>query len=86
MYPFAPESRTGIGNLTHGLEQRPIYLRTLGFVTLRTARLIERLACLALRYLVMPQTTTHRINGSPAPLGVYKFGRAASLRISMSRA
>ena len=54
------------------------YLRT---VTLRAARLTQRLARSTLRYLLMPQAATHGLNRSTTTLGVHKFGREASFKI-----
>ena len=86
MNSFKPESRTRLSDPTHRLKQPAIQFRTLRLVPLRAARLAQCLARSTLRDLLRPQTTTHHMDDATTPFGVYKFGRAASLRISMSSA
>ena len=84
MHPFATKPWTRIHDTTHRLDQRTILNRLLEPVPLRAPWLSQRLARPALTHLLMPQTTTHRVNGPTPTFGVYKFGRAASFKIALS--
>ena len=77
---------TCVNDAAHLLDQRSILSRPLRLITLRAAMLVQGLARTTFTDLVMPQTATHRVYHASSPFGVYKFGRAASLRISMSNA
>ena len=62
-------------------DQLTVRIRLLRPIPLRAPWLTQRPARPAFRDLLMPQATADLLHRPATTLGVYKFGRAASLRI-----
>jgi hypothetical protein len=70
----------------HLAQQQAILIHLLRLVTLRAAWLVQDAAGSSLGNLFRPQTLADSFYCPPPTFGAYKFGRAASRRICMSRA
>ena len=86
MNTLATETRPGSSDPAHCLQQQTILLWLQRTIPLRAATLTQCPACPTLRYLAMPQATTHAIHRPTSLLRADQFGRAAALRIWISNA
>jgi hypothetical protein len=86
MHPVAPVPRERLHDLSHHLEQLAVAVHLPGAVTLRTPVLAEDATDPSFRDLLLPQGPPDGFHRPTATLGAHQFGRAASLRISMSNA
>lgn len=71
---------------THLLQELPIPIHFLGMMSLRPPMLVKHSAGSTFRDPLMPQASADGIYRSSPTLRAYKFGRAASFKINMSRA
>lgn len=86
MRPFAPIPRERLNDLPHHGKQFTVAVNLPGTVPLRASVLTEHLADPSFRGLLMPQGPPDGFHRPTATLGATQFGRAASFKISMSKA
>lgn len=86
VYSLTAIPQMKLNHSPHLLEQLAVLVKYLRLVTLRTTGLFKYPASSSLGNLFWPQTLADGIDRPSPALGAYKFGRAASFRISMSSA
>jgi hypothetical protein len=86
MHSLAPVPRERFDNLPHHRQELAVAVSLPRTVTLRAPVLPEHPTDSSLRDLFMPQVPPDGFHRPTATLGEGQFGRAASFRISMSRA
>ena len=86
MRALAPMPWERLHDLPHHPEQLAVAVYLPGTVTLRASVLTEHPTDPSFRDLFLPQGPPDGFHRPTATLGASQFGRAASLRISMSRA
>ena len=86
MHKAVATTRMMSNQLVHAPNDGMLIVLYLGAITLRAARLAQHHTQTTLRNLIMPQFATHTLDRRAASRGADQFGRAASLRIMMSKA
>jgi len=86
MRPFAPVPRERLHDLPHHGKQFAVAVNLPGTVPMRASVLAEHSTDSSLRDLLLPQGLPDGGHRPTPTLGAYQFGRAASLRINMSKA
>jgi hypothetical protein len=86
MCPLAAVPRERLHDLPHYPKQLTVAVYLPGTVALRASVLAEHPTDPSFRDLFLPQGPPDGFHGPAATLGASQFGRAASLRINMSRA
>ncbi len=86
MRPFAPMPWERLHDLPHHGKQFTVTVNLPGTVPLRTSVLAEHTTDPSFRGLFMPQAPPDGFHRPTATLGATQFGRAASFKISMSKA
>ena len=86
MRALAPMPRECLHDLSHHSKQLTVAVYLPGTVTLSASVLTEHTTDPSFRNLLLPQGPSDGFHRPTATLGASQFGRAASLRISMSNA